>query len=460
MPLAPAPARAQTATQTATTAATSGSPPPPVATGAGFDFGSYGRVGVGSDASGHEGYATNVVSHGSRLEETPYLELDLYYTGIVGDDARRRWRLVLAPAFAGDLFHYSGSFDSHVAIRNAYIETQNVGLAGLSLWAGSRMLRGDDIYLFDYWPLDNLNTIGGGAAFAPGPTEVSAHVGLNRLDDPYQFENLTVPPRGLGPPGQATVLDRPRFLGSAKATRRFGSFPGAKISVYGELHLLPEGQFVDPMTLRQVPLPGDDGFVLGAQLGGWLRPFVFFNLWLRYAGGLAAYGELAVPATVDSVRQVSGAREIVLATTANWETRRVGLMLGAYLRRFDDPAGGEANPQSFTEGIVAARPHLYLTRHFQTALEVSYQARQSDGLDYLAERVLHPRVFRFSILPLVAPLGPGTYSRPQIYAVYTVSDTNGDARVLLYDTQDFRYRQGVVHYLGIGAEWWFNSSYR
>ena len=61
------------------TARQPGSPPPPSETATGFDFGSYGRIGVGSDGRGHEGYSTNVVSHGSRLEEAPYLELNFYY---------------------------------------------------------------------------------------------------------------------------------------------------------------------------------------------------------------------------------------------------------------------------------------------------------------------------------------------------------------------------------------------
>jgi len=107
---------------------------------------------------------------------------------------------VLWPAFAGgDLFHYSGDFSSHIAIRNAYAETQNLGFDGLSLWAGSRMYRGDDIYLFDYWPLDNLNTIGAGARYERHKFDIALHAGLNRLDDLYQYETLDTPPRGLGP---------------------------------------------------------------------------------------------------------------------------------------------------------------------------------------------------------------------------------------------------------------------
>ncbi len=60
----------------------------------------------------------------------------------------------------------------------------------------------------------------------------------------------------------------------------------------------------------------------------------------------------------------------------------------------------------------------------------------------------------------MGPLGRGTYSRPQIYFIYTVSRMNDDARIALYDPRDVRYGDEVVHYLGAGVEWWFNSSYR
>lgn len=438
-----------------------GSPPPPTAQSTGFDFGAYGRVGVGMDLRGHSGYSTNVVSHGSRLEEAPYIEPDFYYTRTIGGDPEKRWRIVLAPAFAGgDLFHYTGSLDSHFVIRNAYAETENLGLKGLRLWAGSRMYRGDDIYLFDYWPLDNLNTVGAGASYAFRKTEIALHAGLNRLDDLYQYERLDVPPRGLGPPGQATVLDRPRFVASLRATQMFGSFPGAKVTVYGEIHALPSGEYTDPTNMQKTPLPGDVGWVAGLQVGGWLRPYVFLNLWLRTAGGLAAYGELNVPTGLDPTRKVSGAREVVGAMSGNWESKWVGLMFGAYVRRFNDASATDYNPASYTEGILAARPHIYWSTYFHTAVELSYQARKADGIDYVANRVLTPQVFRASVLPLVAPLGKGTYSRPQIYLIYTLSVLNDDARIALYDPQDFRYSNNVVHYLGAGVEWWFNSSYR
>jgi maltoporin len=438
-----------------------GSPPDAVATQPGFDFGSYGRIGVGSDLRGHEGYPTNVVSHGSRLEEAPYLELDFYYSRAVAGDPSKRWRVVLVPAFAGgDLFHYSGTFASHLAIRNAYAETENLGARGLKLWVGSRMYRGDDIYLFDYWPLDNLNTVGAGVSYDTHKWTFQLHAGLNRLDDLYQYETLDVPPRGLGPAGQSIVLDRPRFVSSAKISKLFGGTRGAKISLYGELHLLPSGTQTDPTTMQKTALPDDNGWVAGLQLGGWLREFVFLNLWLRAAGGLAAFGELSVPTHLDPTRKVSSAREIVGALSGNWESKWVGIQLGAYVRRFNDPQPGANNPASYTEGILAVRPVIYWSNFFHTAVELSYQARRSDGVDPVANRQLTPSVFRFSLLPLVAPMGRGTYSRPMIYLIYTVSAMNDDARIALYDPTDVRYGAGTVHYLGAGVEWWFNSSYR
>lgn len=435
--------------------------PPSLPTATGFDFGTYGRVSIGADGRGHEAFSTNVVSHGSRLEEAPYVELDFYYSRALAEHPHALWRVVLTPAFAaGDLFHYSGTWDSHLALRNAYVETQNIGANGLKLWAGSRMYRGDDIYLFDYWPLDNLNTVGAGLNYQRKKYEIALHAGLNRLDDLYQYERLEVPPRGLGPPGQATVLDRPRFVASLKLTKQFGDFRGAKISIYGEIHALPSGDYTDPTSMLKTALPSDLGWVAGVQIGGWLRPFVFGHLWLRVAGGLAAYGELTAPTHLDLNRQVTGALEIVAAFSTNWESNWVGLMMAGYVRRFVDPRPMAHNPGSYSEGIVAMRPHIYWNRYFHTAFELSYQQRVSDGLDFVAQRTLSPSVFRFSVLPLVAPLGRGTFSRPQLYLNYTVSVMNDDAWISLYDPADYRYGQGVVHNIGAGVEWWFNSSYR
>lgn len=66
-------------------------------------------------------------------------------------------------ALFGPYAHYDGDFvDQSMAVRNLYVRMANLSqtLDGLSLWAGSRMYRGDDIYLLEWWPLDELNTVG------------------------------------------------------------------------------------------------------------------------------------------------------------------------------------------------------------------------------------------------------------------------------------------------------------
>ena len=73
--------------------------------------------------------------------------------------------MVATLALGHPIFHYDGDFDARLAVRNLYLEERDLGLEGLSLWMGSRMLRGDDIYLLDFWPLDNLNTVGGGVRY-------------------------------------------------------------------------------------------------------------------------------------------------------------------------------------------------------------------------------------------------------------------------------------------------------
>ncbi|MCS6913800.1 MAG: carbohydrate porin [Myxococcales bacterium] len=452
----------------------SGSPPPPSVTGTGFDFGSYGRVSIGSDLRGHTGHGVNVVSFGSRLEKPTYLEVNFFYGGTIGDDPSRRWRVVIVPAFAGDLFHFSGNFSQHFALRNAYAETENLGARGLRLWAGSRMYRGDDVYLFDFWPLDNLNTVGGGAGynFNRERTDVAVQIGMNRLDDLYQHQQIRVPARRL-PQGvplltptpatmEVTTLDRPRLVVSFKGTqflRDLSALPNAKLVLYGEFHYLPAGERQFPgQGQPPLVLPEDYGGVIGAQVGSWLRPFVFANLFLRAAFGLAAFGDLGRPYGFDQSLRVSGARELTVALSANWESKWLGLMSGAYFRVFRDAS--QSDGAGFDEGAMALRPTVYFTRYLHTAVELSYQARRPVTVDQETGAPLLPQVFRLSLMPLVAPLGRGTYSRPFLYGIYTMSLLNADAQHVLFDPQDVRAGQSVIHYLGLGAEWWFNSSYR
>lgn len=158
----------------------------------GFHFGSYGRAAVGTDARGRPGRDADIVARGSRLDESSYLELELRREDY-WEKTGAYTRIVSTLAFAGPLFHSTGQFDANLGIRNLYVEESGLGSDRLRIWAGSRMYRGDDIYLLDFWPLDNLNTLGGGVHFRYKKLWVAWQIGANRLRDAYQFQEVPVP---------------------------------------------------------------------------------------------------------------------------------------------------------------------------------------------------------------------------------------------------------------------------
>lgn len=426
----------------------------------GFRFGTYGRVGLSGDLrEGSKGLPVNVVSHGPRLEEPPYVELDLGYA-LERQDALS-FRIASTVAFLEDFFQYNGRFDAKVALRNLYLEATHVFFEGLSLWVGSRMYRGDDIYLLDYWPLDNLNTLGGGVGLRLGNTRLDLHAGVNRLDEgEYQLQTIEVPSARFGAE-EVVVLDRQRTIVSLKATHELRDLwrgLSLKAALYGELHHMPAG------TLRREPdyreaLPADLGWVAGAQLGLWgYAENSFANLWVRGAGGLAAYGELAIPFGPGQDKRSADARELVLALSANHEVWMLGLMAGGYLRYFRDADGVVSDPDDGWEYVVALRPHLFLHRFFHQVFEVSYQGRRPNGLDPDTQTHLWPGVLKASVMPTLS-WDRGTYSRPQLRLVYTVSYLDEGAR-LSFPREDPRRGVAVHHFLGAQVEWWYNSSYR
>jgi len=424
----------------------------------GFRFGTYGRIGYSGDLrQGSQAKSLNVVGHGPRLEEPPYLELDLGYE-LVRPDALS-FRVLSTVAFLEDCFHYNGKWDAKIALRNLFAEADHVLTPHLSLWVGSRMYRGDDIYLLDFWPLDNLNTLGGGLGLRFGGTRIALHAGVNRHVDSYQYQEIQVPDPRSGTDTVA-ILDRQRTIVSLKVThempRLFGSV-SAKASIYGEAHFLPSGTRREELATEE--LPADSGWVAGLQLGVWgLGQNGFVNLWARAAGGLAAYGELTTPSALDLEKKATAARDVLIAASANYEKGLFGLMFGGYVRWFRDADGISADPDDGWEYVAVARPHLFLHRYFAQAFELSYQGRRPNGLDPRTQTHLVPGIFKFSVMPTLS-WDRGTYARPQLRVVYTMSYLDAGAR-LGFPVEDPRHGVAVHHFIGAQAEWWWNSSYR
>ena len=430
----------------------------------GFHFGSYGRIVAGGDAAGRAGRDADIIARGSRLDESNYAELELRredYWKKTGAYTR----IVATTAFANPVFHYNGEFNAKIALRNLYVEETGLGAKGLSIWAGSRMYRGDDIYLLDFWPLDNLNTIGGGVGYAFGETRrttLKFHAGLNQPTDPYYRQSvLRAPPQNQFGETEVFVLDRQKLVSSLKLTHTWPMMEsgGIKGVLYGEFHHVSEGQREIESKIYET-LPQDQGFVAGGQLTAFTgKRSTYLTLTGRFAYGLAAYGELNAPRQFRPDRKTTGAYEMLLTLSGNWEKGPVGVMMGSYYRQFRN-ASKSLDFDDLNEGIVIVRPTVWFGEIAGLSLEGSYQAQQR-GVTFESD----PNVFkpviaslgRIGLVPFITPGGRGGFQRPHIRLLYLLTVRDGGARSF-YAVDDVFARRKIDHFIGLGAEWWFGST--
>ncbi len=443
----------------------------------GFRFGSYGRIIAGTDLRGGKPEPANVVAHGPRIVEPSYLELDFSY----GAETPQGYRLrpVITLAFDGTLFHDTGNFDAQPALRNMFLDAQISKY--VTLWAGSRMYRGDDIYLFDYWPLDDQNTVGGGVVFRKSESaqrsdgssrsgdviELAAHVGFNRLEEPseFQFQEIEVPDPEQGA-RTIVQLNRQRIVGSASATYLMIDRPDTanfKLKLHGEVHALDDGTRQRRTDGTVENLPSDTGYLIGAQLGTFgyapaeRKYRRHLNLFARYARGLAAFDEIAPPTSFDSDLKAKRASELSFGASGNWDHPLGNIMFGALSRRFVDADNNSTDFDDGWEYAIAARPLASLGHGVFAGADLSYQARFPRGLNPVTQRAEDPAVVQIAPMLVFSPMGASGYDRPQIRVVYRAAHHNAAARDIFVD-EDPRQAQKWTYFLGVQAEWWFNSS--
>lgn len=429
-----------------------------------FEFGSYGRISVASDGRGGTGRPADIVAYGSRVDEASYTEFELRREDTFKEGIKTR--IVTTLALFPPFFHFSGQPLQAIGLRNLYVQGS---YDRLQLWAGSRMYRGDDIYLLNWWPLDNQNTVGGGAILnLPSDTTIALHAGMQRLDNLNQFQTIpSVAPYGFGAV-PVTFLDRPRTIETLKVTQFFrnnaekkywsSDREGFKAILYGEAHQISAGvrRETDPTYDR--PLPSDSGFLIGTQLAYWTgQRDTYVSLFLRHARGLAAYDPLATPVTFANDRSTSGTTETLAALAGNYETEHFGLLAATYVRFFRDGGTAPTSREKYDEGIVIARPQIFLGEHFGVGIEGSYQQRRYALVDPGTSDNVTASLLRGAILPYFSPSGRGSFKRPQIGLVYAITSRDGGSRSL-YAKEDVFSQRSTEHFAGILAEWWFNFS--
>jgi len=432
---------------------------------AGLRFGSYGRIVVGSDLQGGKPEKIKVTAVAPRIVEPSYLELELSY-GFdyaygTAPDEHITIRPIVTLAFNDTLFHANGEFDAKPALRNMYVIAKPTPRT--NVWAGSRMYRGDDIYLFDYWPLDDQNTVGGGVGYTTDSLSLAAHVGWNRLDDAFTFQQIEVPDPEQGAT-TVTLLDRQRTVASMTGsyTHPLTDDIHVRAKVHGEYHALPSGVRQREDGTRE-DLPADSGVLAGMELSTWgfqpaasgLKPYA--NLFARYATGLATFDELAAPTSLGANLKTTGANELLFGLSAGWDASFGNILLGALSRRFIDADADAVDHDDGWEYAVNARPVAKLVRGLFAGADISYQARFPRGLNPITLRAQDAAVFQIAPMFVYSPLGPAAYDRPQIRVVYRLAHLDQGARDL-YVPDDPRHDRAWVHYIGIQAEWWFNSA--
>jgi maltoporin len=431
-----------------------------------FEFGSYGRVTAASDLRGGTGRGTNVVAFGPRIvDEGNYAELELRREDAWSE--RVKGRVVATLALFPPFFHFTGKPEQAIGVRNLYAQGT---YDSVTMWAGSRMYRGDDIYLLNWWPLDNQNTVGGGfgaplyKSRGPGTaseTTLQLHAGQQRLDNAFQYQTVpVVAPFGFGTV-DVTKLDRPRTIETMKLThlvRPGGGTAGFKAILYGELHQLAAGTYKDPLTSIDRGLPSDSGFLLGSQLTYFTGAHdTYVSLVMRHARGIAAYDPLSVPSTFALDRTVSGATETQLAFSGNYEQPQFSVLYAAYVRFFRDGGPSETSVQKYDEGAAVVRPSVFLGDHFGVSVEGSFQQRRMAAFQPGTSEALNASVTKVGVMPYFSPSGRGSYKRPQLRLIYAASLRNAGTRAL-YPVEDVFAQRSAEHFLGLGAEWWFNSS--
>ncbi|HUJ59636.1 MAG TPA: carbohydrate porin [Kofleriaceae bacterium] len=432
----------------------------------GFRFGSYGRIIAGTDLRGGKPEEISVVAHPPRIVEDSYLELDSSYGFVTPSGAKLR--PVVTLAFDGTLFHDTGVFDATPALRNLFLDA--VVNDHLTLWVGSRMYRGDDIYLFDFWPLDNLNTVGGGMFYRVGALEVAVHAGENRLMLPctdgagcqYQETDVANPAQGAT---TIVQLNRERMIASATASYLIDHGPAAldiKLKLHAQIHGIGSGDYKrDDGTFEH--LPADQGALIGGEVSlfglapGSLGYRRHLNLFVRYAKGLAAFDPLSIPTSFGTDLKTTNASELLLGASGNWDAPYGNMMFGVLSRRFIGATGATDDPNSGWEYSLDARPLARAMRDVFVGADISYQARFPDGLNPITLRAEDPAVFQIAPMVVYSPMGPSAYDRPQIRAVFRAAHLN-DGALDLYVPDDPRHAHDWVYFLGLEAEWWFNSS--
>ena len=209
-------------------------------------------------------------------------------------------------------------------------------------------------------------------------------------------------------------------------------------------------------------MPADSGYLVGGEVSLYgfepvdskFRRHV--NLFVRYAKGLAAFDELQPPTSLGPDRTVSRANEFTFGISGNYDHALGNIMLGFLTRDFNDSTGENSSATAGSTPPTFARSRSSAKASSPAPTSRTRRgSRAASTTSRCAPRI--PAMFEIAPMLVFSPMGPSGYDRPQLRLVYRAAHLNEGA-LDLYVPDDPRHSHEWVHFLGVQAEWWFNST--
>jgi hypothetical protein len=153
-------------------------------------------------------------------------------------------------------------------VRNLYLIQDDLNDGKGSLWFGARMFRGDSIYLFDTWPLDDHDILGGGYVRRMNESQMEFIIGTNK-DSAYGIPGNSRMTSSGNPTFSATTQ---RYLLIHKYEKNIKE--GRKFKTNLEFQYLPKGTGTNIVSGSanngaNFAIPSDYGIQAGVQANLW-----------------------------------------------------------------------------------------------------------------------------------------------------------------------------------------------
>lgn len=438
-------------------------------------FGSYGRIGVNwstnvGNTLGRRLNLNNMGSIGGRMEEQDYLELGMAFH--MRPVTKRYDSLEINVQFRASVFSRSAALFGNsttetfggltIGLPEMYAEARNLFNKDLNIWVGSRLYRGPDVHMADYFYFNDHSGQGFGVEYKRTRFNVNfvASTDTTATVPPYFYLNIKS--------GTSSLEIRERTVMVLEQDFKVGK--DLLFSALLEYHKIGDPTSASDTSNLLLSFPGDHGWVIGGRMQwnrlGNLRPGSFNQLGVRYGSRIANGGDGGSTRTWETFGAVD-TTSFKFSEAYSWHivdhflfNISPGFSLNGYA--IYNKSRGAAPVKGLSETYLGrevynAKEDLsvgvkgvnYISDIFHWQTELHYSQRKDGDQDWY-------NMVKLSLIPTLAVRGEkSVWSRPHFRFIYSVARYNDYARDNLYSS----YLQLVGpkrwgHFFGVRAEWW------